>query len=93
MKQRKRRANVSRSQRELVWTRDNYRCRYCLRPLKYGTHELTFDHLLPVSRGGASVLNNLVTACRPCNEKKADRTPEEAGMELRTWRLWGEVAL
>lgn len=59
-----------------VKARDGHRCGYCLRK---GT---TVDHILPRSRGGAEVWENLVTACAECNGIKADRTPEEAGMRL-----------
>ena len=42
------------------------------------------DHVLPVSRGGQTTWTNVVAACVPCNRKKANRTPEEAGMHLHT---------
>lgn len=61
-----------------ILARDGHRCAYC------GRRGDTVDHVLPSSRGGASSFGNLVTACRACNGRKADRTPEEAGMEL----LW-----
>lgn len=53
-------------------------CAYCGRK----TSELTLDHVLPRSRGGQSTWENLVSACQPCNHRKSDRTPEEAGMKL-----------
>lgn len=57
--------------------RDRSRCQYC------GTSEkLTLDHVLPRSRGGRDTWENLVTACMPCNNRKGNRTPEEAGMRL-----------
>jgi 5-methylcytosine-specific restriction endonuclease McrA len=43
---------------------------------------MEIDHIIPVSQGGDSTLDNLVTACRRCNRKKAARTPEEAGMTV-----------
>jgi hypothetical protein len=46
--------------------------------------DLTLDHITPKSRGGSNLPSNLVTACKPCNQRKADRTPEEAKMPLRT---------
>ena len=52
-------------------------CAYC------GGKAETVDHVVPRSRGGRSTWQNLVAACRPCNQRKADRTPEEAGMRLR----------
>jgi hypothetical protein len=52
-------------------------CAYCGGPAQ------TVDHVVPRSRGGESSWLNLVAACRPCNHRKADRTPLEAGMPLR----------
>ncbi|MCL4544547.1 MAG: HNH endonuclease [Chloroflexi bacterium] len=52
-------------------------CQYC-----GGTSDLTIDHVQPLSRGGASSWANCVAACGPCNRRKADRSPEEAGMRL-----------
>ena len=42
----------------------------------------TVDHVLPQSRGGGSTWENTVLACGPCNNRKRDRTPDEAGMRL-----------
>lgn len=53
------------------------RCAYC------GGKPETVDHVLPQSRGGRSTWLNLVACCFSCNQRKADRTPEEAGMKLR----------
>ncbi|SDE38894.1 5-methylcytosine-specific restriction endonuclease McrA [Thermus arciformis] len=64
--------------RRNVLRRDRYTCQYCGRQ----GGELTVDHVLPKSRGGKHTWENLVTACRACNLKKGDRTPEEAGMRL-----------
>ena len=64
--------------RRNVLRRDRYTCQYCGQ--KGG--ELTVDHVLPKSRGGKSTWDNLVAACRSCNLRKGDRTPEEAGMRL-----------
>lgn len=64
--------------RKNVHIRDNYTCQYC------GSQEaLTLDHVIPVSRGGKSCWENVVTACYPCNARKGNKTPEEAGMPLR----------
>ncbi len=52
-------------------------CAYC------GGRAETVDHVLPRSRGGALTWDNAVAACQRCNHRKADRTPEEAGMVLR----------
>ena len=63
-----------------IYTRDGLRCQFCGLPGK--TEELTFDHVLPRSRGGRTVWENIVTCCMPCNKYKGDHTPAEAGMRL-----------
>jgi 5-methylcytosine-specific restriction endonuclease McrA len=60
-----------------VLARDRHTCAYC------GRHASTVDHVLPQSRGGASTWHNAVAACAPCNHRKANRTPSEAGLKLR----------
>jgi 5-methylcytosine-specific restriction endonuclease McrA len=62
--------------RRAVFARDEYRCQYC------GARADSIDHVVPRSRGGSHVWENLAAACRPCNMKKRDRTPDEAGMRL-----------
>lgn len=62
--------------RAAILRRDNNTCTYC------GKHGNTIDHIIPRSQGGLSSWMNSVTACRRCNEKKANRTPAEAGMPL-----------
>ncbi|HEX4143520.1 MAG TPA: HNH endonuclease [Pirellulales bacterium] len=76
--------------RRNVFKRDHYTCQYCgVRP---GTEELSIDHVVPRSQGGTSAWGNCVLACVACNKRKADRTPEQAGMRLRkppvrpTWK-------
>lgn len=59
-----------------VLNRDGRKCGYCG---KLGT---TVDHVTPASRGGRNSWQNTVTACDPCNQRKGDRTPEQAGMVL-----------
>jgi len=61
-----------------VFLRDRFSCQFCGEALP--THELTFDHLVPRSRGGRTVWENVVTACSPCNLSKGDRLPHEARM-------------
>lgn len=63
-----------------VYTRDNFTCLYCGK--QPGTKNLTLDHVLPKSRGGAFSWQNLATACLECNYIKADMTPEEARIKL-----------
>ncbi len=67
-----------------LFARDNYSCQYCGRhrsELK-GRQFLTRDHILPLSRGGDNSWENVVTSCSPCNNRKGNRLPEEAGMKL-----------
>ncbi len=66
--------------RKNILTRDHFTCQYCGK--KGGAGELTLDHVLPRSRGGATSWENLVAACRPCNNRKGNRLPEEAQMPL-----------
>ena len=66
--------------RRNLFKRDGYTCQYCgCRP---GSEELTIDHVTPRSQGGVSSWDNCVLACVKCNSRKADRTPEQAGMPL-----------
>jgi len=61
-----------------IFNRDRYICQYCGRENK----ELTLDHVIPRRRGGEHSWENVVSACIPCNRRKAGRTPAEAGMHL-----------
>jgi 5-methylcytosine-specific restriction endonuclease McrA len=63
-----------------VYTRDGCRCCYCNR--RFPTAFLNYDHVLPRSRGGKTAFENIVTACFPCNGRKDNRTPKEAGMKM-----------
>ena len=63
-----------------VYARDHWKCLYCGQRFDVG--ELTYDHVLPRSRGGRTCWENIVTSCKECNARKADRTPQEAGMRL-----------
>lgn len=66
--------------RKNILMRDRYTCQYCQRSLPSG--EMTLDHVIPRSRRGETAWENLVACCHPCNNKKGNRTPEEAGMKL-----------
>lgn len=66
--------------RKNILVRDGHQCQYCGET--FSAMDLTLDHVIPRSRKGLSVWENLVAACGPCNRRKADRTPEEAGMPL-----------
>lgn len=87
-------ARIPTFRRSVVFARDDWRCQYC------GKHcslrEATIDHVKPQSRGGPTSWRNCVTSCKSCNRRKDDRTPEEAGMPLRSVpaaptlaHLWG----
>ena len=64
----------------LLFARDQQLCGYC--GIRFSTGALSRDHVVPVSKGGLDVWTNVVTACRRCNTRKADRSPERAGMPL-----------
>lgn len=63
-----------------IWQRDRGICAYC--GTRVSPAEATIDHVLPRAWGGLTSWENLVIACRRCNERKADRTPAEARMPL-----------
>jgi len=63
-----------------LFARDANLCLYCGN--EYGRHSLTRDHVVPVSRGGRDVWENVVCACFHCNSRKGGRTPQQAGMPL-----------
>lgn len=70
-----RRVSLSRAN---LFRRDGFQCGYC-----GSRNQLTIDHVVPRSQGGRDTWDNLVTACQPCNTSKGNRTPEQAGMEMR----------
>lgn len=63
-----------------LFKRDNLICLYC--GIRFRNSDLSRDHVTPISRGGLDVWSNVVTACKRCNNFKAGRTPNEAGMQL-----------
>jgi 5-methylcytosine-specific restriction endonuclease McrA len=66
--------------RKNILMRDRYTCQYCLKVSHAG--DLTLDHVIPRSRNGGTTWENLVACCHHCNNRKGNRTPEEAGMKL-----------
>ena len=66
--------------RHNIYEHYKFRCAYCDR--RFNKELLNLDHVIPRSRGGDSTWLNLVTACIPCNTRKSNRTPDEAGMPL-----------
>ena len=63
-----------------LFSRDNHVCMYCG---NYSMRsELSRDHITPISQNGQDIWTNVITACKRCNNYKAGRTPEQAGMEL-----------
>lgn len=72
-----------RYQRQPKWSksgvlrRDGFTCAFCL------SKATTIDHITPRSHGGKNTWRNTISACSPCNNKKADRTPEQANMPLK----------
>ncbi len=63
--------------RRAVFARDDWTCQYC------GSRtQLTVDHVVPRSKGGGTTWENIVAACAPCNRRKGDSSPHQAGMSL-----------
>jgi 5-methylcytosine-specific restriction endonuclease McrA len=71
--------SIRATRNNIIW-RDKNTCQYC--GYVGISSNLTLDHVLPKSRGGDNSWLNLVTCCKKCNQKKRDRTPEEADMKL-----------
>lgn len=76
----RKRRNASGKQRLRILMRDKMRCQYC--GVRGTQFDLTLDHIQPRSRGGHSGVENLCAACKSCNQRKGDRTPDEARMPL-----------
>lgn len=66
--------------RQNVFLRDKHTCQYCARILP--ERDLNLDHVLPRDKGGKMSWENIVTSCVPCNTRKANRLPHDAGMRL-----------
>jgi 5-methylcytosine-specific restriction endonuclease McrA len=67
--------------RNLVYARDKHTCQYC--GAVKTTQDLSCDHVVPRAHGGETTWMNIVTCCKPCKRRKAERTPDQAGMRLR----------
>lgn len=76
----KKNQRVVKFSRNNIFTRDKHSCQYCGRRFK--AEELTFDHVIPIAKGGKKTWTNIVTACIRCNNRKSGRTPEEADIRL-----------
>ncbi len=63
-----------------IFLRDHHICQYCGH--KFSKSHLTLDHVIPIVQGGKKSWENIVTACKACNQKKGGRTPPQAGMQL-----------
>ena len=72
--------NVEKVSRYMLYRRDEGKCGYCGK--RISQKEATVDHIIPKSRGGLNIWENVVLACRSCNCKKDNFTPAEAGMKL-----------
>ncbi len=69
-----------RFRKKVLFNRDGWKCQYC--GVKLALHNIEIEHVLPRSRGGETSWLNCVVACKPCNKRKANYTPEEVGMVL-----------
>ncbi len=65
--------------RQNIFKRDGFTCQYC-----GTTRDLTLDHVIPKAKGGKTTWMNLVTACKNCNARKGDYTPDEMGLTIKT---------
>ncbi len=76
-------AMVPRLTNAALFLRDRHLCCYCGDWYAGRSGLLTRDHVMPLSRGGSDIWDNVVTSCRACNQKKDDRMVEECGLEMR----------
>lgn len=77
----KKKKQIVRFSRSNIFLRDDHRCQYCSN--RFLKSHLTLDHVVPIVQGGPKSWENIVTACKPCNQRKGGRTPQQAGMRLR----------
>ncbi|MBY0469654.1 HNH endonuclease [bacterium] len=76
----KRKKQIVRFSRANIFLRDNNICQYCGE--RFSKTHLTLDHVIPIVQGGKKCWENIVTACKACNQRKGGRTPVQAGMHL-----------
>lgn len=76
----KRKTPIVKFSRQNLYFRDRGKCQYCGKLFEH--RELTYDHVVPRSKGGQTDWTNVVSCCTACNLRKGGRTPEEAGMSL-----------
>lgn len=77
--------------RKNIYARDKKVCQYCGENFK--PEFLTLDHVIPKSFGGQTSWTNIVSCCKPCNTKKADRTPQQAKMRLLSMPKYPNVKM
>ncbi|MCM2276584.1 MAG: HNH endonuclease [Oligoflexia bacterium] len=75
-----RKKHLIRFSRTNIFLRDHHICQYC--GGKFSKSHLTLDHVVPIVQGGRKCWENIVTACKPCNQRKGGRTPAQAAMQL-----------
>jgi 5-methylcytosine-specific restriction endonuclease McrA len=76
----KNKKQIVRFSRANIFIRDTNKCQYC--GGQFAKTHLTLDHVIPIVQGGKKCWENIVTACKPCNQRKGGRTPQQANMAL-----------
>jgi 5-methylcytosine-specific restriction endonuclease McrA len=76
----KRKKHIVRFSRANIFLRDQHVCQYCGK--EFSKSQLTLDHVIPIVQGGRKCWENIVTACKPCNQRKGGRTPQQAGLHI-----------
>ncbi len=66
--------------RQNIFERDSFTCQYCGK--RHERKELNIDHVIPRDKGGKTTWENVVCSCVPCNTRKGNKLPREAGMKL-----------
>jgi 5-methylcytosine-specific restriction endonuclease McrA len=75
-----RKKEIVRFSRMNIFLRDQHTCQYCGK--HFSKTHLTLDHVIPIVQGGKKCWENIVTACKPCNQRKGGRTPSQANQHL-----------